>query len=267
MKILGKPGVFLRHFHTNQPRPDMSSNALVPHSSEANAVVANEAQRLTRLRLLFDGLQTDDKQVEELACRQVGRIFLIGNLLEAQKQASRGSFTDWCAENISQHNMRTLQRWMQVAHAAQKANNQLGDVARTLLLDGINEPDEIEKLGASVKTVSGAGSVNQLYQWAVTIQHPKPVKRERPVKKLTTEERLEQRKGEVRRNWQHLETAHRGYGIQFTLKDDLEVQAETALLDAQSAVRKAWLKTPAKKRDPRALEKMLERLLNASAKD
>lgn len=179
----------------------MSKPAPVHRTSEATAVLAASSDRLVRLRQLFTELEQDGQRVSELAHRMAGRIFLIGVELTAQKSALSKSgsgiaFGKWCEENISSHDMRTLQRWMKVSHAVQAANNVLGDTARSLLTNG-EAAAELDQLGEQVFAQADAETISDLYRWAGAMPSPKkPEPRAKtPRKPLTPEQK---RKAEIR---------------------------------------------------------------------
>ncbi len=236
-------------------------------SEPARLALLDQKRNSNLVKDLVGRITQSGKAAEVALASLFGEMEALGEVLRIEKAARAGTFQQFCKEALTGIDERELRRYMDLATAVHNHNQGVAEKMQAMLADGRFNEAVILEIGETIRSASEADNKSGAFKWAAELARPKPAPRERPVKRLTTEERLEQRKGEVRRNWQHLETAHKGYGIQFTLKDDLEVQAETALLDAQSAVRKAWLKTPAKKRDPRALEKMLDRLLNATAKD
>ena len=71
-------------------------------------------------------------------------------------------------------------------------------------------------------------------------------------KKLSPEEELDLRKNADAEAWGGFEM-HFEHNIDFTLHDDLVVQARIAVLDKISSAYKRWTATPKAKRDPKAI--------------
>jgi hypothetical protein len=75
-------------------------------------------------------------------------------------------------------------------------------------------------------------------------------------KKLTLSEEVAIRKAKALQDWTDLAKQFAPYKDQFTLLTDDDVTAQIALLEQALKARQAWLKQPANKRDPKAIEEL-----------
>lgn len=212
----------------------MKKQAVIPRTPEAVAVLTSSSDRLSRLRQLFTELEQDGQRVSELAHRMAGRIFLIGVELTAQKSAlsksgSGTAFGKWCEENISSHDMRTLQRWMKVAHAVQSANNVLGDSARSLLTNG-EAAAELDQLGEQVFAQADAETISDLYRWAGAMPSPKkPAPRPKtPRKPMTPEQKKQARMRDLLEHVQTLKECAHVLGMEDSIKAFNELAEDKA---------------------------------------
>lgn len=237
----------------------MSKQALVPRTPEAHAVMQRDQVRIETIKHAHE-------QYEQSRHNIVVFAFVIGFELHAQKdELPHGRFEEWCEINLPEIGDASRARYMKFAVELQRRHKELGPEARALLLAGVDGGEVVRqenqtKLGEQIYELTDGASLTQLYKDTGVIPQPKkrlPAPR-KPAKKLTPDEAVRQRQKIARENWLHLETALKGNGISFALLEDLEVQAQIAVLEQQLSVRKKWVNTPVKKRDARALEKLLK---------
>lgn len=237
----------------------MSKHALVPRTPEARDVMAAEQVRISTIKHAHE-------QYQQSRTNMVVFAFVIGFELLGQKDAMpHGRFEEWCEVNLPEISDSARKRYMKFSIELQRRHKELGPEARALLLAGVDGGEVVRqenqtKLGEQIYELTDGASLTSLYKETGVIPQPKkraPAER-KPAKKLTPDEAVRQRQKVARENWLHIETALKGNGIAFCLLEDLEVQAQVAVLEQQLSVRKKWVNTPVKKRDARALEKLLK---------
>jgi hypothetical protein len=132
---------------------------------------------------------------------------------------------------------------------------QLGKITRSELetavkkiTDGKTQQEFGEQLGLWKKKQSAPGTT--------------PASGEK--KKLTLSEEASARQEQARLDWNGIAMTFTAYTDKFLLLTDFEVEAQIAVLELQLTARKAWLKQPGNKRDPKAIAEMFRQVAGAT---
>lgn len=219
-----------------------------------NAVAAELQQRVDRIKLLHAGTLRAFRD-------QMAYAFLAGvELLALKDTTAHGDFGKLRKQLLGDIPERSQQRYMGFAQALQSKSATVADLAKQplLLTNGQIEEQQAQKVSKAVHDFADGKTLTELYRDLGVIRQPKkPGEVEHKAKKLSMVERHAQAVALAKSDWKALGIQLTGYGARFTLLEDLDVQAQIALLETMLAARKQWVDAPKKDRNEKAIAKIL----------
>jgi hypothetical protein len=219
-----------------------------------NAVAAELQQRVDRIKLLHAGTLRAFRD-------QMAYAFLAGvELLALKESTAHGDFGKLRKQYLGDIPERSQQRYMGFAEALKSKSATVADLAKQplLLTNGQIEEQQAQKVSKAVHDFADGKTLTELYRDLGVIREPKkPGDVEHKQKKLSMAERHAQEVALAQSDWKALGIQLTGYGVRFTLLEDLDVQAQIALLEQMKHTRQIWLDTPKKQRDEKVITKLL----------